>query len=204
MWAVRGSDEHVLATGRSPRSPALPPFRTRNPAFIQPCSHSLLGGLRGRLLWPLTWPVCGRPACVRCALCTSPDRKWAVGCPSPTSAALRPWLWPLSCPPGLLGPTPFHKGHVMEKLVVGWRQEVTEWEGQAKGGQIKAGGLSTGWPGTRDRGLTRAQRSAGGLLPILVSESLSRACGVPLHSFTHSCAVLEPGGCPRPGPAQQV
>lgn len=165
VWAAGGgSDELVLAPGwpqesqlqEVTRVSVAQPCLSRPEAHVQPCP--LLLALRGRLLQPLTWPVIGRPACERCAWC-----RWAGRYPSPSSAALQPWLWPLSCPPGLLGPTPPQRP-CHGKACHGRRQEVTG-GGQTKGGQIKAGGLSTGWPGTRDRGLTRPRSQQEGFSP---------------------------------------
>lgn len=47
-----------------------------------------------------------------------------------------------------------------------WAETGSHWGGgQTKGWQIKAGGLSTGWPGTRDRGLTRPRSQQEGFSP---------------------------------------
>lgn len=101
----------------------------------------------------------------------------------------------LSTPGSRLFPAPWspclpppHKGHVMEKLVVGGDRKSLG-GGQAKGGQIKAGGLSKGWPctGAEDQHGARGQQE-GLLLPNLVSGPLSHISRGPIHSFLHPCA----------------
>lgn len=115
---------------------------------------------------------------------------WAGGpsAPQSPSAALHPWLRPLSCPLGL--PTP-RKGHVMEKLL-GRRQEAIGWgpdQRRADKGKKLVRGVARA-PGTEDR--YGARRSAGGLPPNLVSGSPSMSPVTPLiHSFP--CYVLGTG-----------
>lgn len=191
MWAAGGGrDELVLAPGwpqesqlqEVTRVSVAQPCLSRPEAHVQPCP--LLLGLMGRLLQPLTWPVAGRPACERCAWC-----RWAGRYPSPPSAALQPWLWPLSCPPGLLGLTPPQRP-CHGKACHGRRQEVTG--GADQGRADKGGRLVHRVARHQGQRTDSAQKSAGGLLPIMVSGSLSHVCRVPLHSLTHSftpCAM---------------
>lgn len=172
------------------RASAGRPCPSLCPAFTAP-------GLQGesRLLRPLTArPVCSRPAWARNA---RTDVWAAAGGPSASSP-------PSSAPPALalasflpsrsLCPPNPHKGHVMEKLVMGRRQEVPGW-GPGQGRQIKAGGLSKGWPGTRDRGQTRAPKGQQErLLPNLVSASLSHVSQAP---FIHSLILVLSAGARR-------
>lgn len=113
--------------------------------------------------------------------------RWAVRSPhTDVPSTSRPGLT-LSCPPGLSWspPTHTHKGHVMEKLVVGRGQEVSGW-GPSEGQQIKAGAWSRGGQAQGQRSGT-ALRSAGGTSPPQPGE-WTAPCSSPVSRsrFVHS------------------
>ena len=130
------------ATLSGPETTSGPAFTVFGQGYLLGCRPAWLTNLR-------QIPSCSR---------------WAVRSPhTDVPSTSGPGLT-LSCPPGLSWfPAPPHKGHVMEKLVVGRGQEVSGW-GPGEGQQIKAGVWSRGGQAQGQRSDT-ALRSAEGTSP---------------------------------------
>ena len=120
-----------------------------------------------------------------------------VGCQKPPHRRpLHLTAWSHSFLPSwsLLVPRPPHKGHVMEKLVVGRGQEVSGW-GPSEGQQIQAGAWSRGGQAQGQRSDT-ALRSAGGTSPPQPGECTA-PCSSPVSRarFVHSFILCSCAWC---------